>query len=433
MQPLAGPVGPTLRKRAADIVPAVFRLTCATRDYDWGSTSLIPRFLGLPADGSTQAELWVGAHPGDPARLPDDQPLDAYLRSHPDQALGDRVVGVFGDRLPFLVKALAAAQPLSLQVHPTSSRARIGYDLEDEAGIAVGAPERSYQDRFHKPEMILALTRFEGMAGFRDIEKSARILRLLEHPWATSVADQLESGPAYQALHAVVAEILGRRGGGLSSLVAEVAEAAHGAEGRSHQVRKAPRGHYVDRSSVERESTRVFAQVPTLAARYPDDPGVLVTLLLNHVVLSPGEAMFLDAGVVHAYTSGFGVEVMASSDNVVRAGLTSKHVDVPELLHIANFTPMPPPLWEPTTTGSTSVAYRPPVTEFDLTVAHAPSADLPADGPRVLLVLEGALTVTCSSASERLVQGEALFVEHADGPIEVSGTGRVAVAAVPPG
>ena len=157
-----------------------------------------------------------------------------------------------------------------------------------------------------------------------------------------------------------------------------------------------------------------------------------MTLLLNHVVLSPGEAMFLDAGVVHAYTSGFGVEVMASSDNVVRAGLTSKHVDVPELLaHRQLHARCPPPLWEPIPAGPASVVYRPPVTEFSLTVAARPERGPAAPtGPRVLLVLEGALTVASSTTSERLAQGEALFVEHADGPIEVSGAGRVAVAAV---
>ncbi len=325
------------------MIVAMFRLTCAVRGYDWGSTSLIPRFLDQPADGSTQAELWVGAHPGDPARLPDGRGLDAYIRSEPAAALGPEVTDAFGDRLPYLVKALAAARPLSLQVHPTTQRARDGYALEDQEGTPIGAPERSYQDRHHKPELILALTRFEGMAGFRDVEKSARILRMLQHPWADEVADELESGPAFQVLHSVVADALSRSGEPLTKLVTEIADAARAAEENGHRTSRPTGRRYLDRNSVEREGTRLFAQTAALAERYPSDPGVLVTLLLNHVVLSPGEAMFLDAGVVHAYTSGFGVEVMASSDNVVRAGLTSKHVDVPELLQIASFTPMPPP------------------------------------------------------------------------------------------
>ena len=156
-----------------------------------------------------------------------------------------------------------------------------------------------------------------------------------------------------------------------------------------------------------------------------------MTLLLNHVVLSPGEAMFLDAGVVHAYTSGFGVEIMASSDNVVRAGLTPKHVDVPELLQIANFTPMPAPLWEPTTLSSDSLSYRPPVAEFALMVARAPEDRLPTDGPRTLLCLDGEVDVVTASDRCRLSRGQALFVEHVDGAITLEGDGTVAVASVP--
>ena len=282
----------------------------------------------MPADGTPHAELWVGAHPGDPARLPDGRRLDAYIDDRPVEVLGPHAHETFGPRLPYLVKALAAAEPLSLQVHPTSERARIGYELEDQAGVPLGASERSYQDRFHKPEMIVAITRFEGMAGFRDVEKTVQILRLLGHPWADRVAKELDTAPPYQALHAVVSEVLDQRGDGLQQLVAEIAAAAGAAEQRGHQAFRTSGRRYLDRASVERESTRLFAQTAALARKYPADPGVLVTLLLNHVVLSPGEAMFLDAGVVHAYSSGFGVEIMAASDNVVRAGLTPKHVDV---------------------------------------------------------------------------------------------------------
>ncbi|GAA1758239.1 mannose-6-phosphate isomerase, class I [Nocardioides hankookensis] len=407
------------------------QLTCVTRDYAWGSTSLIPRFLGTPADGRPQAELWVGAHPGDPALLPDGTRLDDHIRDHADEALGDHAHETFGPRLPYLMKALAAAEPLSLQVHPTSQRARIGFELENQAGIPVGAAERSYQDCFHKPEMIVAITRFEGMAGFRDVDKTVRILRLLEHPWADRVAKELETAPPFQALHTVVSEILDQHGEGLEQLVGEIAAAATAAEERGHQAFRTSGRMYLDRASVERESTRLFAQTASLARKYPSDPGVLVTLLLNHVVLSPGEAMFLDAGVVHAYSSGFGVEIMASSDNVVRAGLTPKHVDVDELLHIANFTPMPAPLWEPTAVSTNTLTYRPPVAEFELTIAREPGDRLPAEGPRTALCLDGEVAVTSARSRHELRRGETLFVPHADGPIALEGEGVVAVASVP--
>jgi mannose-6-phosphate isomerase len=409
----------------------VEQLTCVTRDYAWGSTSLIPRFLGTPADGRPQAELWVGAHPGDPALLPDGTRLDDHIRDHADVALGGRAHEAFGPRLPYLMKALAAAEPLSLQVHPTSQRAALGFELENQAGIPVGAPERSYQDSFHKPEMIVAITRFEGMAGFRDVEKTVRILRLLEHPWADRVAKELETAPPFQALHTVVSEILDQGGEGLEQLVGEIAAAATVAEERGHHAFRTSGRMYLDRASVERESTRLFAQTASLARKYPADPGVLVTLLLNHVVLSPGEAMFLDAGVVHAYSSGFGVEIMASSDNVVRAGLTPKHVDVDELLHIANFTPMPAPLWEPTAVSANTLTYRPPVAEFELTIAREPGDRLPAAGPRTALCLDGEVVVTSAHARHDLRRGQTLFVPHADGPIALEGEGVVAVASVP--
>jgi mannose-6-phosphate isomerase len=378
----------------------VDELTCVTRDYAWGSTSLIPRFLGTPADGRPQAELWVGAHPADPARLPDGTRLDDHIRDHAESTLGDHSLETFGPRLPYLVKALAAAEPLSLQVHPTAQRAQIGFELENQAGIPVGAPERSYQDCFHKPEMIVAITRFEGMAGFRDVDKTVQILRLLEHPWADRVAKELDTAPAYQALHSVVSEILDQGGDGLRRLVGEVAEAAAAAEQRGHQAFRTAGRMYLDRASVERESTRLFAQTASLARKYPADPGVLVTLLLNHVVLTPGEAMFLDAGVVHAYSSGFGVEIMASSDNVV---------------------------------SSDTLTYRPPVAEFALTIAREPGDRLPAEGPRTLLCLEGDLVVTSAHARHELHRGQSLFVPHSDGAITLDGEGTLAVASVPVG
>ncbi len=185
----------------------IYRLTCTTRDYAWGSTTLIPRFLGRPADGRPQAELWVGAHPGAPSRLPDGRALGDLVAAAPEAMLGKAASERFGSRLPFLLKALAAAEPLSLQVHPTSGRAKSGYAEEEAAGIPVDAAERSYRDPFHKPELVVAVTRFEGMAGFRDVDNTARILQLLGTSWAEETARRLTDGPADQALHAVVADL----------------------------------------------------------------------------------------------------------------------------------------------------------------------------------------------------------------------------------
>jgi mannose-6-phosphate isomerase len=219
--------------------------------------------------------------------------------------------------------------------------------------------------------------------------------------------------------------------GALATALADIGAAAQGAEERSHQGRRPTTRVNVDRAAVEREALRVFAQTNALAERYPEDPGVLVTLLLNHVVLAPGEAMFLGAGVVHAYTSGFGIEIMASSDNVVRAGLTPKHVDVQELLHIASFTPIPPPLWAPTEVGEGGECFDPPVDEFALLVGDAPLEGLAPDGPRIVLVLDGSVTVAAGGDEERLDRGAAVFVPHDAGPMRVVGSGRVAIGVVP--
>jgi mannose-6-phosphate isomerase len=408
----------------------VERLVCTTRDYAWGSRTLIPRFLGVEPDGRPQAEMWVGAHPGAPSQLLDGTPLDRHVRELPESTLGPEVAARFGPRLPFLMKALAAAEPLSLQVHPTAAQARAGFDQE-EAAAANGRP-RNYLDSSHKPELVYALTRFEGMAGFRDVEKSSQILRHLGRSWADETADRLLDGPADRALHDVVADTLAMPHDALQSVLDAVGRAAQGAEDRSHRgPRRSPRLP-LDRTSVEREATRVFALTWSLAERYPSDPGVLVALLLNHVVLAPGEAMFLDAGVVHAYTSGFGIEIMASSDNVVRAGLTPKHVDVDELLRIASFTPTQPPLWpaEEVATGGLR-SFAPPVDDFVLHVGKVPAGPVAGPGPKLVLALDGTLEVRTDRQQETVVRGQALFVAHDDGPVTVAGEGRVAIGAVP--
>ena len=406
------------------------RLLGETRKYAWGSRTLLPRFLDTAPDGDTHAELWMGAHPGAPARTPEGNSLVDVIEADPDRTLGSTVSARFGARLPFLMKALAAAEPLSLQVHPTAERAREGFERENAAGIAVGSPTRNYQDASHKPELIYAVTRFEGMAGFRDVDRSAEILRMLVLPWADDMADDLLRGPADEALHRVVTDVLALGADELADMLEGLTKAARIAEDRTHSRRPPTSRWHRDRTAVEHEAARLYAQTAALGERYPRDPGVLVTLLLNHVVLAPGEAMFLDAGVVHAYTSGFGIEIMAASDNVVRAGLTPKHVDVPELLEIASFSPVKPPLCAPRWIDAGVVQFRPDVEDFALYVADAPTDLLPQAGPRIVLVLDGRVEVGSAEGRVFLTRGEAVFVGDDEGALEVAGEGRVAVGAV---
>ncbi|MBA2465195.1 MAG: mannose-6-phosphate isomerase, class I [Nocardioidaceae bacterium] len=409
------------------------------RDYAWGSRTHIPKLLGNPPAGHPCAEMWMGAHQVAPSTLPDGRTLSQAICDQPEEMLGKSVRTDFGDRLPFLMKLLAAAEPLSLQVHPTSERARIRYAEQEAAGIPLDAPERSYPDASHKPELIYALTRFEGMAGFRDLEKSAAILRGLELSWLDVIAERFEGTTTpFQTLREVVTELLGLSGPSLEKSLRELHAATTAAEVRSHArtagLRRVAAG---DPNAVDRESVRVYAATGPLIERYPADPGVLVALLLNHVVLAAGEAMFIDAGTIHAYTSGFGLEIMAASDNVLRAGLTTKHVDVPELLAVTNFTPMPPPLWaanrlDPVGRRDATVL-TPPVAEFELVVLHLhdESTDL-RTAPQVVLCLDGEVEVSSTADTTRVRKGSAVFVAGTETGVVVRGTGHVAVGRTPP-
>lgn len=407
----------------------MFRLQNPVRHYAWGSGLHIPRLLGEEANDMPWAELWLGAHPGDPSRLQDGTRLDHAIATDPAGMLGDRVASAFG-RLPFLMKLLAAGEPLSLQVHPSSEQARLAYAAEEASGVPVDAPERSYRDPSHKPELIYALTRFEGMAGFRDVERTVAILREFRLPWLDELADRLDGTQTpFQTLREVVTDVLGWEGLELSARLADLGPAAAQAEVRRHAPPSRRRPPPTSPESVERESLRVCQQTQQLVARYPDDPGVVVTLLLNHVVLAAGEAMFVPAGMIHAYTSGFGVEIMASSDNVLRAGLTPKHVDVPELLRITDFNPTPPPRWASATSGNVRV-FSPPVGEFELVVLEGPCRAEVGPGPAVVLCLDGEASVRTVSGHEPLRPGASVFTQSRHVTVETR-TGRVAVGRYP--
>lgn len=432
-----GVVGEVVAAAARDKGWRVHLLENPVRDYAWGSRTHLPRLLGREPDGRPWAELWMGAHPTAPSRLADGTSLRDAIAADADALLGRRLHSVFGDRLPFLMKVLAAAEPLSLQVHPTTERARVRAAEQDAAGIARDAPERTYPDPQHKPEMLFALTRFEGMAGFRDPVRTAAILRGLGLGWLDEMAAELaDTRTPSRTLREVVTALLERKGADLERDLRQLREAALSAEVVSHSRRAGRRqGVADDPTLVERESVRVYAAVARLVAQYPADPGVLVTLLLNHVVLAAGEAMFVDAGVIHAYTSGFGVEIMAESDNVLRAGLTVKHVDVPELLEVADFRPIPPPLWDPTEVDldrTTALLFSPPVEEFELLSLHVREPVTLRGGPQVLLCLDGFVEVSCDGGSVALGTGSAVFLGDADGAATVSGGGRLVVGRTPP-
>ncbi|KQQ50551.1 mannose-6-phosphate isomerase, class I [Plantibacter sp. Leaf314] len=395
------------------------RITSDPKRYAWGSTTAIPEMLGVPADGSPQAELWLGAHPGSVTELVGQDrglpsSLNEWIASDPDAALGGR------SRMPFLLKLLAAARPLSLQVHPTPDRARAGFADEDSRGVPLDAPHRNYKDAWHKPEIIVALQDgFRALCGFRAVEESCELLTYL-----ASLVDV----PGRVVLEALLAQLVDE---GLESTVRSVLErptpgavaALVGAAGAGTVGEGLGDDDGPARWSAEREL------ILQLAEAYPGDPGIVVAALLNLVTLQEGEALFLPAGNIHAYLSGFGVEVMASSDNVLRGGLTPKHVDVPELLAVLDFEPLPIPFVEPIARTGGGVVYPVPVDDFLLArIGPGTATGLAGGEAAVIVVTAGTARVEQGSETMVLERGTAVFVSPGPDPVTVSTDGRVFVA-----
>lgn len=398
----------------------VLRLTSPVQRYPWGSADAIPGLLGVEPDGGPVAELWLGAHPSAPSTVhaPDgDRPLDAHVRADVAGVLGADVVARFGSTLPYLLKVVAAERPLSLQVHPSLEAARAGYAAEQAAGVPVDAPHRNYRDANHKPELLYALTPFEAMCGFRAPRRAAEVFAGLDAPLAKEVHGVLVARPTADGIREVFARLLDHA---TRPSPAEVIEVVEACAARLATGSPAPRS---DRNVV------------LLADAFPGDPGVVTSLLLNPVSLQPGEAVFVPAGGVHAYLHGVGVEIMANSDNVLRAGLTTKHIDVPELLRNVDYVAAPPIRIAPEMLHEATGVFYAPVDDFELSVTTVHSDDVvpvPGRGPRVVLCLDGAVTVrTGGAGAVELARGQSLFVPASDGPLSVSGHGRVVQADVP--
>ncbi|WP_406096373.1 mannose-6-phosphate isomerase, class I [Streptomyces sp. NBC_01013] len=396
------------------------RLSNTVRPYAWGSTTLIPALLGIAPTGEPQAEMWMGAHPGAPSRIsrhgsapeaPDapsaviaEQALTDVIAADPAGELGQAAVDKFGPRLPFLLKLLAAGAPLSLQVHPDLAQAQRGYADEERRSVPIDAAHRTYKDANHKPELICALTPFDGLCGFRRPVEAAEAMEGLGVDSLKPYADLLRARPEEAALREVLTAILIADPDEMAETVTAAAAAAERIGG-------------------------TYAPYARIAHHFPGDAGVIAAMLLNYVQLQPGEALFLGAGVPHAYLAGLGVEIMANSDNVLRCGLTPKHIDVPELLRIVRFEATEPGILRPEASPSGEELYETPVDEFrlsrfDLSPGAAP-VDLTADTPQILLCTAGA-----PEAGELVLgPGESVFVPAGE-KAEVSGTGTLFRATV---
>ncbi|MGY4643142.1 mannose-6-phosphate isomerase, class I [Cellulomonas sp. URHB0016] len=398
----------------------MYRLTPATHHDAWGSTTAIPDLLGLVPDGRPVSEAWFGAHPSSPSVVAGSdgpEPLDAVVAADPHGTLGADVASRSGDRLPYLLKIIAAASPISLQVHPSVQRARAGYAAEDAAGVPIDAPQRSYRDLNHKPELVYALSRFDAMVGFRAPRRAAELLVGLDAPLAADLRDLLVADPSPEGVRAAFEWLVspGTRPG--AGAVLEFAEACT--------------KRLVDGSP----SPRTDRTVNRLAAAYPGDAGAVTSVLLNPVTLRTGEALFVPAGTVHSYLQGVAVEIMANSDNVLRAGLTTKHIDLPELLANLDSVAAPPIRIAPERVFTSTEIFYAPVDDFELSVTRLTDegvATIPGRGPRVLLCLEGEVEVrTAFDGSLSLTRGQAAFAPASEGAVTAWGDGSLVQADVP--
>ncbi|WP_227424578.1 mannose-6-phosphate isomerase, class I [Pengzhenrongella sicca] len=398
----------------------MIRLANPAQHYAWGSVTAIPELLGLPAATEPLAESWLGAHPSAPSVVRTEHGsagLDSWLAADAEGLLGADVVARFGPSLPYLLKVIAAETPLSLQVHPTAEQAAVGFAAEEDAGVPITAVHRNYRDRNHKPELLYALTPFEALCGFRAPRRAAELLADLDAPLAKQLHDVLTTQPSFEGIRAAFTQLLQAHTRPSADAVHEVTDAC------------------AARLAAGSSSPRADRTVVLLAQQYPGDPGVVTSLLLNPVTLQPGDAMFVPAGGVHAYLHGLGIEIMASSDNVLRAGLTTKHIDVDELLRNVDYVAAPPIRIAPEIFHRATRVFYAPVDDFELSVTSIDDAvvhPLPGRGPRILLCLAGELEIrTARGSVVKLLRGESIFAPASDGDLTVQGSGTVVQADVP--
>ena len=373
-------------------------LACTVMPYAWGSRHAIAELTGRDPSPHPEAELWMGAHPVAPSCIEKNgRTLTQLIADDPEHALGPEVEKAFGPRLPFLMKVLAAAEPLSLQAHPTMAQAIAGFGAEDARNIPRDAPHRNYRDASHKPELLCALTPFEALCGFRTIDESIALFDALAVPELVAVLGPLRERHDLAATFRAIMTLSKEEG---ARAVAATANACRAGMTGSHRW------------------------AAKLAELYPGDVGVISSLLLNQVRLEPGQAIYLDAGNLHAYLDGLGVEIMASSDNVLRGGLTKKHVDVPELMSVLDFTDGP---IVPLAAEKVDAVERVWVTvarEFRLSVLEVDAGHQAARdvrGPEILLCTAGkALLKPRTGAPVTLERGGAAFVPAATGHYELS-------------
>lgn len=327
------------------------------KEYAWGDRNFIPELMGVSSPGGNpQAEMWLGAHSGGPSQaLFDDRqmPLDELIKTDPTGMLGGSVARRFSGRLPFLLKVLAAAQPLSIQAHPNREQALRGFEQEVLKGIPLDSPERNYKDRNHKPELICALTRMWALKGFRTKEEILKLTGRIGAPSIAAHTELLNNNEERAGLRQFFMSLINLERESSRLLVHEV----------------------MGKTNAMETTDPVIAWMKRLYRDYPEDIGVLSPLFLNVISLEPSEAIYISSGELHGYLEGAGLEIMANSDNVIRGGLTSKHVDTKELIDILDFSPGAPEIISPGPTENNETFYCTDNNEFILSAISLKDGD----------------------------------------------------------
>jgi mannose-6-phosphate isomerase len=372
-------------------------------DYAWGSTTLISDYFGIPATGKTMAEIWFGTHDGSPTEVVGSDLSLQQTLSHAGKS----------DRLPFLLKILAAEAPLSIQAHPNPGQAKAGFQRENELGLALDAANRNYKDDRAKPELIVALSEsFEALVGFADPRLTAE-----------KFGELLEVNPS-ESLRTIVTNWIKDLDfpEGIKKVFLETLE--------SEQVTESFISELVD---LAEQCPSLVDLVSHLTAHHGFDRGIASALLMNHMVLSRGESVFVPAGMPHAYLSGLGVEVMLASDNVLRGGLTPKHIDIAELTKVLKFEATSPSLTKERMLAQGLTQFELPVGEFSFYRVSVSSnnllMDLDLTGDLIVLCTSGSLAVS-NSQDERevILPGEAAFVAGDARKFSISGSGEGFIA-----
>lgn len=404
----------------------IYALDNTIQKYAWGSKIDLPGFLGRDNEaGEPWAELWMGAHPKAPSIAIDTltgakKPLDSLIAENPEMMLGHHTAERFGNRLPFLLKVLTAARPLSIQAHPSKRRAEHGFAREEVAGIPLGAPERNYKDANHKPETIVALTPFRGLCGFRPIDSIISNVRMLSGSnWERSLGrlvkdpDKLELSVFLYAFFSTLSE-------------------QHDRKFRYIRLRSE---RIVRDEGQDSPTGRIFATILRLMDEYPGDMGTLAPLVLNLFELQPGQGLNLMPGDAHGYLSGMGVEVMANSDNVIRGGLTGKHVDILELFSVLGFDSydIDPVIARPGLDGF--LDYRCDVPDYALgraVIRGRLNVRSRPPLPQILLCTDGAVSIQAGPGAPLAIpRGASVFVPAGERNYDLAGEGEVFRASVP--